>query len=239
MNNVNILNGKTAFITGATGAIGEAIASQLAECGCDLILTGTNEEQLKTSIDSLVKFGAKVKAFSCDFTSKDEINKTISKVKKLETIDILINSAGIFPNLNLFEISDDDFKRTLDINFRSVFMFTRAFAENMVKNKWGRVVNIGSSSCYSGFKSTSIYCASKHALLGFSRAIHDELKEYNVRTYCISPSSTKSRIGLETKGQNYSTFLEPEDIAKYVAFVISFDSNIMSEEVFLKRMEIS
>jgi short-subunit dehydrogenase len=81
-----------------------------------------------------------------------------------------------------------------------------------------------------------MYCATKHALLGFSRAIHDELKEHNVRTLCISPSSTQSKMGLATKGQDYSTFLDPSDVAEYVVFAISFDSNIVSEEIFLKRM---
>jgi len=71
-----------------------------------------------------------------------------------------------------------------------------------------------------------------------SRSIHDELKQYNVRTFCISPSSTQSKMGLATKDQDYSTFLDPNDVAKYVIFAISHDSNIVSEEIFLKRMII-
>jgi len=138
----------------------------------------------------------------------------------------------------LFEINDELYLETLNVNFRSAFLFTREFSKGMVKQKWGRIVNIGSSSAYSGFGGTSMYCASKHALLGFSRAIHDELKQYNVRSYYVSPSSTQSKMGLETKGQDYTTFLEPTDIAKYVVFSISFNSNIMTEEIFLKRMVI-
>jgi len=232
---MNILDGKTAFVSGATGAIGKSIAYALAERGCNLFLTSTNNKLLEELIELLSHYEITVTAFSGDLTSKKDVNKIIDAAKNYKSIDILVNSAGVFPNINLFDTSDDDFEKTLNINIRSAFMFTRAFAVEMVKNEWGRIVNIGSSSAYSGFQNTSVYCASKHALLGFSRAIHDELKENNVRTYFISPSSTKSKIGLETIGQDYSTFLDPEDIAKYVVFAISFDSNIMSEEIFLKR----
>jgi len=232
---MNILDGKTAFISGATGAIGKSIAYALAERGCNLFLTSTNNKSLEELIELLSQYEITVTAFSGDLTSKKDVSKIIDAAKIYKSIDILVNSAGVFPNINLFDTSDDDFENTLNINIRSAFMFTRAFAVEMVKNEWGRIVNIGSSSAYSGFQNTSVYCASKHALLGFSRAIHDELKENNVRTYFISPSSTKSKIGLETIGQDYSTFLDPEDIAKYVVFAISFDSNIMSEEIFLKR----
>jgi short-subunit dehydrogenase len=136
----------------------------------------------------------------------------------------------------LSESSDKLFYETLDINFRSIFIFSREFSKAMIDNRWGRIVNIGSASSYSGYNETSLYCASKHAVLGFSRSIHEELKDKNVRTFCISPSSTKSKMGLNTKGQDYSTFLEPEDVAEYVAFAISFESNIVTNEIFLKRM---
>ena len=132
-------------------------------------------------------------------------------------------------------IDDEAYSKVMDINFRSAFLFTREVSKYMSKKKWGRIVNIGSSSAYSGFGGTSLYCATKHALLGFSRSVHDELKEFNVRCYYISPSSTQSKMGRMTKGQDYETFLNPSDIAKYVVFSISFDSNLVSEEIFLKK----
>ena len=154
------------------------------------------------------------------------------------SIDIIINSAGIFPNMSLFDIQDKDYDDVMDVNFRAAFIFIREFSKDMVKGEWGRIVNIGSSSAYIGHGETSLYCASKHALLGLSRSIHDELKQYNVRTFCISPSSTQSKIGLATKNQDFSTFLDPSDVAKYVVFAISHNSNIVSEEILLKRMII-
>jgi NAD(P)-dependent dehydrogenase (short-subunit alcohol dehydrogenase family) len=234
-----ILIGKYAFISGATGGIGKAISVALAEQGCNLFLTSSTDSGLQEVVELCEKYNIEVEAHSGDLSQKDDIYKIIKHAKeRFGKIDILINSAGVFPNINLFEIDDELYSEVLNVNFRSAFLFIREFSKDMVDQQWGRIVNIGSSSAYSGFGGTSMYCASKHALLGFSRAIHDELKQYNVRSYYISPSSTQSKMGLKTKGQDYTTFLEPTDIAKYVVFSISFDSNIMTEEIFLKRMVI-
>jgi short-subunit dehydrogenase len=236
---INNLQGKSAFISGATGSIGKSIAMELADCGCNLFLTASNAERLQEIVTIFT--GRDVKVYSClgDLSSIDDVYKIINSANEaFSNIDIVINSAGVFPNLSLSDSDDEVLENTFNINYRSAFMFTREFTKDMVSNKWGRIVNIGSSSSYAGFKETSLYCSTKHALLGFSRAIHDELKEFNVRTLCVSPSSTQSQMGLATKGQDYSTFLEPDDIAKYVVFSISFDSSIMAEEIFLKRMII-
>jgi 3-oxoacyl-[acyl-carrier protein] reductase len=231
------LKGKCAFVSGATGGIGKAIAIALAERGCNLFLTASDSANLDEVKNSLSGYNVAVYGVPGNLVNREEVYQIIGAVKKtIGTVDILINSAGVFPNVDLFDMDDDAFDETLDVNLRSAFLFARDFAKDMVARKWGRIVNIGSSSAYSGFRGTSMYCASKHALLGFSRAIHDELKEHNVRTYHVSPSSTQSKMGLATKGQDYSTFLDPHDVAKYVVFAISFDSNIVSEEIFLKRM---
>ena len=233
----DVLKGKSAFVSGATGGIGKAIAIALAERGCDLFLTASDNARLSEVENSLSSYNVSVSGLSGNLINKEEVHLIIEAAKEsIGTVDILINSAGIYPNVNLLDMDDDVFNETINVNFRAAFLFARAFAQNMVTQQWGRIVNIGSSSGYSGFRGTSMYCASKHALLGFSRAIHDELKEKNVRTYYVSPSSTQSKMGLATKGQDYSTFLDPGDVAKYVLFAISFDNNIVSEEIFLKRM---
>lgn len=237
--NTDNLKGKCAFVSGATGGIGKAIAIALAEEGCDLFITSTTNSNLQQVADCLKKYNVRVEACSGDLSNEKDIYNIIKCAKeKFKGIDILINSAGIFPNDNLSTTDDKTYSKVMNINFRSAFIFTREFSKYMSNEGWGRIVNIGSSSAYSGFGGTSLYCATKHALLGFSRAIHDELKQFNVRSYYISPSSTQSKMGMATKGQDYETFLQPADIAKYVVFSIAFNSNIMSEEIFLKRMLI-
>ncbi len=229
---------KTAFISGATGAIGKSIAFELARNGCNLFLTSTNQQLLNKLVQDLSDFDIFVTAKKADLNIMNEIKEVINAAKMDNDIDILVNCAGIFPIQDIFETTDEDFDKAININLRAAFQFTRSFAKSMVKQQWGRIVNIASSSAYSGFAKTSIYCASKHALLGFSRSIHNELKKHNVRTYCISPSSTKNNMGMVTPDQDYSTFLDPDDVAKYIVFSLSFNSNIMVEEMFLKRMEV-
>jgi len=231
------LKGKIALVTGATGGIGESIARKLAENGCNLILTSKTEKKLKLLSNSLSHFNVNVDYLASDLTNLDEVYDFISYAKnKYKRIDILINSAGVFNNSSLTEIEDKEYFETFDVNVRSIFLFSREFSKEMVKNKWGRIVNIGSSSSFSGWKNTSLYCAAKHAVLGFSRAIHIELRDYNVRTYCISPSSTLTNMGKQLKNQNFSTFIDPDDVAKYVVFSISFDNNIVSNEISLNRI---
>lgn len=233
----NILKGKNAFISGATGGIGKSIAESLADSGCNLFLTASDADNLEAVVGLFSDKAVNVSSCVGDLNSKDDVYKIIENAKqKFENIDIVINSAGVFPNVSFFDSDDDALEATFNINYRSAFIFAREFAKEMVGNKWGRIVNIGSSSAYAGFKETSMYCSTKHALLGLSRSMHDELKEFNVRTLCVSPSSTKNSKRIATKGQDYSTFLEPTDVAKYVVFTISFDSNIIAEEIFLKRM---
>lgn len=239
MFDTDILKSKCAFITGATGGIGEAIAFDLAKAGCNLFLTGTENNSLQNLANELSVFNITIDYASADLSNNDEVYSVIDKAREVfMPIDILINSAGIFPYKGLFETKDIDYEELMSINFKAPFIFMREFANDMVKREWGRIVNIGSSSSYSGNGETTLYCASKHALLGLSRSVHDELKEYNIKSICISPSSTQSKMGMNTKNQDYSTFLDPKDVAKYVVFAISNNSNIVTEEIFLKRMVV-
>ena len=111
---------------------------------------------------------------------------------------------------------------------------------NIFKNKtrWGRILNIGSSSAYNGSGETGLYCSSKHALLGLSRSLTKEYSPYNVRTYCLSPGSTQTKMGATDTRQDFSTFITPEEIAKKAIFIMSFEGEGISEEFRINRMVI-
>ena len=108
----------------------------------------------------------------------------------------------------------------------------------MKSSKWGRIVNVGSSSAYGGFAGTSVYCASKHALLGVSRAMYNEFKESGVRVFSVSPGSIQTPMGKKVLNQDYSTFMNPAEISKFVCELISYDSNMIAEEIRLNRVII-
>ena len=242
MNDRRILENKTCFITGATGGLGRHIAVAMAKQGCDLFLTSrsvTKLQELKQELEASGKRSIRVFFRAGDLTNIQDVYAIIKDAKeKFKSIDILINCAGVFPVGLLRDSSVEDFERCFSINVHAPFVFSQAFSQDMVKNKWGRIVNIGSSSAYNGFKETSIYCASKHALLGLSRSLHNELKEYNIRTFCISPGSIKTPMGEKVKDQDFDTFIDPKEIAEYVVFAICFDNEMVSEEVRLNRMVI-
>lgn len=148
----------------------------------------------------------------------------------------MINCAGVFPVKFLSSTNINDFNTCFNINIRAPFLLTKEFSADMKKKAWGRIVNIGSSSAYEGFEKTSLYCASKHALLGFSRSIFQELKNYNIRTFCISPSSVKTKMGKRVQNQNFETFINPKEIAQITNYLISFDKEMISEEIRLNRI---
>ena len=108
----------------------------------------------------------------------------------------------------------------------------------MVSNNWGRIVNIGSSSSYNGSGETGIYCASKHALLGLSRSLYQEFKDSGVRVYSVSPGSIQTPMGAIDIRQDYSTFINPREVAEYIIFIITYDNEMISEEIRMNRITI-
>lgn len=235
------LQKKNCLIVGASGGIGNQIAKKISELDCNLFLVGKNENKLlklKKEIKKINK-SIKIEFGVVDLTNDRSINNLIKKVRKeFGMIDILINTAGLFIIKSLQNSSIEEFDECYKINVRAPFLFCKEFSKDMKKRKWGRIINIGSSSSYNGFKNGSVYCSSKHSLLGLSRALYEELKENNIRTYCISPGSTKTKMGRLSKDQNYETFLNPNEIAEYLAFMITFDNELISEEIKLNRIKI-
>mgnify|MGYP003624890373 CR=1 FL=1 len=170
-----MLAGKNVFITGASGGLGSQIALEFAKQGCNLYLTGRQGEKLVELAKNLESQTSKSVFWeSGDLECPQQLEYVISDAKrKLGEIDILVNCAGVFVVKELKATSNEDFDSTMNLNVRVPFVLCREFIGAMAKNKWGRIINIGSSSSYNGFKETSVYCASKHALLGLSRSLHE------------------------------------------------------------------
>jgi short-subunit dehydrogenase len=238
------LQGKNCLITGATGGLGKEIARELAKNGCNLFLTGKNNEKLDLLKNELeTNSGMKMNFEQADLSNSEEIKKLIKKVKNsFSNIDILVNCAGIFPVNLLSDSTIEDFEKCFSINVKAAFVLCKEFSEGMISNKWGRIVNIGSSGAYNGKKKTTIYRATKHALLGLSRSLHSELKEYNVRTYCVSPGPIKTTMGHEiieneNPNEKFDSFMNPKEIAEFIVYLISFNNEMVSEEIRLSRID--
>ena len=238
-----ILKGKNCLITGATGGLGKEIAKEFAENGCNLFLTGRNDKKLNSLKNELQNDQIKIDFKAADLSDVDDIQKLIDKTKNIFTnIDILVNCAGIFPVKLLSDSTVDDFEKCFSVNVRAAFVLCKEFSQGMVSKKWGRIVNIASSGAYNGRKKTMIYRASKHALLGLSRSLHSELKEYNVRTFCVSPGPIKTSMGHdiiknENPDEKFDSFMNPNEIAEFIVYLISFDNEMVSEEIRLSRID--
>ena len=236
----SIIKGKNCFISGATGGLGKSIATELVLNQCNLFLTSTKKTKLKKLKKelSVVNSDIIINYDVCDLRKLNDVKKIIKKFRNtMGNCDILINCAGILPIKPLSKTLVSDYDSCFNVNVKAPFLLSKEFSNDMKKKKWGRIVNIGSSSSYDGFSETSIYSASKHAILGFSRSIQKELKSYGIRTCCISPGSIKTKMGKQIKGQNYSTFINPKEIAEAILNLIQFDKEMMIPEIRLDRIE--
>ena len=243
--NENILEKKNCLITGATGGLGKQIAIELAKKNCNIFLTARQNKKIEKLNDELEKTNKNnlIKYKQCNLQETEELNDLIQKIRdEFSSIDILVNCAGIFPVSPISQSTLEQYDSCMNLNVRVPFVLSKEFSKDMIKNRWGRIVNIASSGAYNGLKNTAIYRSSKHALLGLSRSLHNELKEFNVRTFCISPGPIKTDMGKdiikkENPNENYDTFMNPNEIAEFITFAISFDNNLISSEVRLGRIK--
>ena len=240
-----ILRGKNCLITGATGGLGKEIAKEFAKNGCNLFLTGRNNDKLnslKNELENSVN-EIKIDFEDADLSDDGEIQKLIEKVKNtFVNIDILVNCAGVFPVKLLSDSTIEDFENCFSVNVKAAFVLCKEFSQGMISKKWGRIVNIASSGAYNGRSKTVVYRASKHALLGLSRSLHSELKEYNVRTFCVSPGPIKTSMGHdivknENPDERFDSFMNPNEIAEFIVYLVSFDNEMVSEEIRLSRID--
>ena len=239
-----IFEGKRCIITGATGGLGKQIAKEFAQAGCNLFLTGRSNEKLELLKNELKTENQGIEIFYCssNLTKIESVTNLIENIReKFSSIDVLINCAGNFPVKSLSESTIEEYDSCMNLNVRAPFVLSKEFSKDMIKNKWGRIVNIASSGAYNGLKNTSIYRSSKHALLGLTRSLTNELKEFNVRTYCFSPGPMKTEMGKEiinkeNHNEKFETFMQTNEIAEFLIFVISFENNLIAPEIRMGRM---
>ena len=219
-------------ISGATGGVGAAVAKLFASKGHSLILLGRNAKKLSDLGEYISKnHRVNVHFYKCDVENRAEVSNCIKDINELsKKISLLINIAGVFPYGPLSKESESAFDNCIDVNLKLPYLLSLGLFNSLKKNGGGKIINIGSSSSYSGFKNTVIYCTSKHALLGFSRALHDEWKGYGVTVHCISPGTIDTPQA-EVLLQDKSTYISAEEFSELVYDVSRYNGNMIVEEV--------
>ena len=186
---MKLLEGKTAFITGASRGIGKAIAHRFAQEGSDIAITNiADDEEFKATIREFEAMGVKAKGYVSNAASFVDSQRVINEVvKDFGRIDVLVNNAGITRDTLLMRMSEDQWDSVIAVNLKSVFNLTKAVLMTMIKQKGGSIINMSSVVGVSGNAGQSNYSASKAGILGFTKSIAKEVGSRNIRCNAIAP----------------------------------------------------
>ena len=234
-------DGKVAIVTGASGGIGQAVAVRLAADGADVALFGQNVERLQATAEKVRAQGRRAECHQVDSKNPEAIDAAVSRVQQAwSRIDILVNNAGITKDGLLIRMSVDDWDEVMDVNLRSVFLFTKAVARTMMKQRAGAIVNVSSIIGLIGNPGQANYSASKAGIHAFTKSVAKELASRNVRANAVAPGFISTRMTDKLTEDLQKKMLEmiplarygkPEDVAAVVSFLAGEDAAYITGQV--------
>lgn len=228
-----------AVISGASKGIGKAIAMRFANAGFNLAICSRNSSNLaQCKADILANNpGIDILTYSCDMGKDDEVrafSQTI--IDQFGQVEVLVNNAGIFTADNILDSDNSALEKMMATNLNGNIRLTRLISEIMPRNGKSLVVNIGSTASLAAYPSGSLYTISKHAMLGFSRALREEMKSINIRVTTIMPGAvlTDSWKGTTLPEER---FIPADDIAQMVWAIYSLSERTVVEEILIRPMK--
>lgn len=185
------LTGKTALVTGATGGIGGEIAKALHAAGAHVVLSGTREAALQ---DLALQLGERTSAVPANLSDAESVDSLIGRAEEVAGagLDILVANAGITRDGLLMRMKDEDWESVLKVNLESYFRLSRAAMRGMMKRRWGRIIGITSVVGVMGNPGQSNYAASKAGMIGFSKALAQEVASRGITVNCVAPGFIES-----------------------------------------------
>lgn len=185
------LTGKTALVTGATGGIGGAVARALKDAGAQVVISGTREGALRDLADSL---GTGVSFVACDLADAQAVDGLVAAAESAAgaPLDILIANAGITRDGLLMRMKDEDWSAVLTVNLESYFRLTRAALRGMMRRRSGRIIGMTSVVGVAGNAGQTNYAASKAGMIGFTKALAQEVASRNITVNCVAPGFIES-----------------------------------------------
>ena len=230
------LKNKKILITGATGGIGNCLVEKFNSLGSIIVATGTNEEKLeklKTNFNNV-----HVEKFKLD--EHNNIEKFIEKIySKLGGIDVLVNNAGITSDNLSIRLTEENWKKVLDINLTSTFLMCKYTIKKMLKKKYGRIINITSIVGHTGNLGQANYSASKAGIVAFSKSLAIEYAKKNININCVSPGFIKTEMTDKINDDYKKSLIDKipagnlgtgEDVSNCVAFLASEMANYINGE---------
>lgn len=236
INDQNLKN-KIALVTGASRGIGKSISLALAGAGATVVLSARSVDKLKEVEAEIEKDGGKAEVLPVDLSKTDDIISLFKDIKdKFKRLDILINNAAIGIFGDMADLAIEDLDRTFDVNVKSIFTTSKQALGLMIPKKSGYIINISSVQGVKAYKQQSIYAASKHAVMGMSKALAAEVQEHNIRISVILPGGVDTDLISDARPDlDRSILIRPEDIASTVLYLLSLSDRAMVDQVVVRR----
>lgn len=242
------LEGRVAIITGAKQGMGRTHALVLAKAGAKVVVSDISQEECQLVVEEIKKEKGEALAVKCDISQKSEVDNLIQQtLGAFGKIDILVNNAGICPFKPFLEMSEEEFKKVIDVNLKGYFLCSQAAAKEMAKQKKGAIVNIASiamGQIGAGFAGLTHYCASKGGIVAMAEAMSLELAPLGIRVNTIAPGAIDTPMAASVKqdskileatlaGVPLKRMGRPEEISNAVLFLTSDESSYMTGSVMI------
>lgn len=236
---------KNIFITGATSGFGEAIALRLAKYNVNMVITGRTEKKLlevAKTIESTT--GSKVLPLVFDVQDYAQCEKAIASIPDaFKPIDVLVNNAGLAVELNPVHTGAiEDWERMINTNIKGLLYVTRLIAPQMIEQKKGHIVNLGSTASHEVYYGGNVYCATKHAVLALTKGMRTDFLPYGIKVSMISPGAAETNFSLvrfhgdQAKADKVYEGYDPlvaDDIADVVEFVLTRPGHVCLNEIVM------
>jgi len=231
------LNGKNIIVTGASGGIGYSIIEKLDKAGANILASGTRIEKLNELKNKYVN----IKTLRFDISQSNKIDEFVENATNElgGNLDCLINNAGVTQDNLAIRMSLEEWKKVIDINLTSTFLMSKYAIKKMLKNKYGKIVNITSVVGHTGNLGQANYTASKSGIIAMSKSLSIEYAKKNININCISPGFIKTAMTDKLDNKFKEAIIskipsarlgEPDDIANAVVFLCSDQSSYINGE---------